>query len=314
MQLVVVGDLEAEPLVPNPLGDGDSVLLELVLVNCSYDSSMEDTYCSVVDAVDAGVGDIAQLGALVLNRVDAQETNLLECPATDATGELFVPRLYGCLLTRTLNLGVEPLVLESLGGSNNGEASRVTRLEGRDEVELFTGGEHLVDDFLLLLLVVDVGGARRLDNRGQLWPIAKDVADRARECDDIVLAAGEVVLGTGLVLGRGLQEQDIVVVGSAGHIVVEVVDHETGSLGGDVDIELEKGGVQGGGHRVGGAEGHQDVTTGIEEVKDQLRGQVGTKAWNMVLSVSPSRPQRWGNGLTLGLDGEEDDVIISLLA
>lgn len=32
LQLVVVGDLETEPLIPDPLRDGDSVLLDLVLV------------------------------------------------------------------------------------------------------------------------------------------------------------------------------------------------------------------------------------------------------------------------------------------
>lgn len=209
----------------------------------------------MVDTVDARVRDIAQLRALVLNRVDAQESNLLERPTTDATGKLLVPRLDGRLLTRALDLGVEPLVLECLCGSHNGEASRVARLEGRHQIELLTRGEHLVDDLLLLLLVVDVGGARRLDDGGELGAVAEDVADSTGECDHIVLAAGEVILGAGLVLGRCLQEKDIVVVGSAGHIVVEVVDHEAGSLGGDVNIELEKGGVQGGGNGFGGAQG-----------------------------------------------------------
>lgn len=104
------------------------------------------------------------------------------------------------------------------------------------------------------------------------------MANGAGECDHIVLAASEVVLSTRLVLGRGLQEQDIVVIGGAGHIVVEVVDDEAGSLSGNVDVELEKGGVQGGGNRGGGAQGHQDVTTSVEEVEDQLCCQVGTEA------------------------------------
>lgn len=83
----------------------------------------------MIDTVDNGVGHVAQFRALVLNRVDAQVPNLLEGPASGATGELLVPRLDGRLLTRALDLSIEPLVLESLCGSHNGEASRVARLE-----------------------------------------------------------------------------------------------------------------------------------------------------------------------------------------
>lgn len=129
LQLIVVGDLEAEPLVPDPLRDGDSVLLDLVSVRHNFNSCMDITYRSVVDTVNTGVGHIAQLRALVFNRVDAQVPNLLEAPASDATGELLVPRLDGRFLTRALDLSVEPLVLESLCGSHNGEASRVASLE-----------------------------------------------------------------------------------------------------------------------------------------------------------------------------------------
>lgn len=83
----------------------------------------------MVDAVNSRVGHIAQFRTLVLDRVDAQVANLLEGPSTDATGKLVVPRLDRRLLSRTLNLSVEPLVLEGLCGSHNGEASRVARLE-----------------------------------------------------------------------------------------------------------------------------------------------------------------------------------------
>lgn len=129
LQLVIVGDLEAEPLVPDPLRDGDGVLLDLVSVRRHFSFCKKTTYRSVVDTVDTRVGHIAELRALVLNRVDAQVANLLEGPASSATGKLLVPRLDGRLLTRALDLGVEPLVLESLCRSHNGEASRVARLE-----------------------------------------------------------------------------------------------------------------------------------------------------------------------------------------
>lgn len=129
LQLVIVGDLEAEPLVPDPLRDGDGVLLDLVLVRRNFNFCKKTTYRSVVDTVDTRIGHIAELRALVLNGVDAQVANLLEGPASGATGKLLVPRLDGRLLTRALELGVEPLVLESLCRSHNGEASRVARLE-----------------------------------------------------------------------------------------------------------------------------------------------------------------------------------------
>lgn len=65
----------------------------------------------------------------MLNRVDAQVPNLLERPATETTGELLVPRLYGSLVTGTLDLGIDPLVLKSLGGAHDGEAGRISCLE-----------------------------------------------------------------------------------------------------------------------------------------------------------------------------------------
>lgn len=104
------------------------------------------------------------------------------------------------------------------------------------------------------------------------------MANGARERDHIILAASEVVFGAGLELRRGLQEKDIVVVGCAEHIVVEMIDNEAGALGGNVNVELEEGSVQGGGNGGGGAQGHQDITTSVEEVEDKLCCQAGTEA------------------------------------
>lgn len=64
-------------------------------------------------------------------------------------------------------------------------------------------------------------------------------------------------------------------------IVVEVVDHQAGSLSGDVDVQLEKESVQGGGDRLRGAQGKQDVAAGVEEVEDLVGSQVGAESWDI---------------------------------
>lgn len=249
------------------------------------------TYGSVVDTVDAWVGHIPQLLTLVLNRVDTQVSDLVEGPAADATAKLQVPCLDSRLLARALDLSIEPLVLERCGRAHNGEASRVTRLEDRDQIQLLTSGENLVHHLLLILLVVDVCGARRPEDGGQLGTVAEDMAERAGERDHVGVAAGEVILGAGPVTGRGLEKDDIVVISGARDVVVEVVDHEACSLAGNVNIELEKDVVQGSWDGGVGAESDQDVTACIEEVEDELCCQVRTEAWSMASLISVHFPE-----------------------
>lgn len=77
--------------------------------------------------------------------------------------------------------------------------------------------------------------------------IAERKAQTVGERKEVALAAtSEVVLGARLVLARSGQKKDIVLVSGGLGIVVEVVDDETRSLGGNVDIELEKDSVEGG--------------------------------------------------------------------
>lgn len=74
-------------------------------------------------------------------------------------------------------------------------------------------------------------------------------------------------------------------VGGGLGIVVEVVNHQAGSLCGDVDVQLEKKSVQGGGDGLRGAQGKQDVAAGVEEVEDLLGSQVGAEAFD-IASIS----------------------------
>lgn len=57
-----------------------------------------------------------------------------------------------------------------------------------------------------------------------------------------------------------------------------MVNHQTGSLGGDVDVQLEKESVQGRGDGLCGAQGKQDVAVSVEEVEELLGSQVGAKS------------------------------------
>lgn len=65
----------------------------------------------------------------MLDVVDAKDTSLLESPTGNSLGELAVPGLDLLASSRGLDLGVEPLVAQQLGRSNEGEASAVARLE-----------------------------------------------------------------------------------------------------------------------------------------------------------------------------------------
>lgn len=61
-------------------------------------------------------------------------------------------------------------------------------------------------------------------------------------------------------------------------IVVEVVDHETSAVGRQVDIQLEEQGDERGRYGSLGGQGDKDVSLGVDEVEEDLRGQIGTKS------------------------------------
>lgn len=239
------------------------------------------TYDVVVDTVDGRVGDVGQgtlLSQMMLDVVDAQVADLVECPGTRASGKLQVPSLDCLAVAGALDLGVEPLVLKHLGGANNGEAGRVAGLEGRDERKLLAGGKDVVNDLGLFLLVVDVSCPGCPQDGGKEGTVAQGVAETARESNEVFLAtAAEVVFGVVSVVARSGHEDDIVEVGGRLGIVVEVVNNQTGSLGGDVDIQLEEKSVERGSDGLRGAQGKQDVAAGVDEVEDLLGSQVGAE-------------------------------------
>ena len=217
------------------------------------------TYDVVLDAVDGGIGLVGCAGLLkvVLDPVDAQHADLVEGPAAHALGELAVEGLGGRLAAHLAGLDVEPLVLQHLGRADEREARRVARLEGRDQGQLLAGGEDVVDHLALLLGVVAVGGARGAEDRGEELGRAEGGAHAPREGEDLVLggASAEEVLHVGAEGAGRREEEHVVGVGRARGVVVEVVDHQAGALGGELDVELGEEGDERGGGRVAGAQG-----------------------------------------------------------
>jgi hypothetical protein len=214
----------------------------------------------------------------VLNLVHTQHTNLLEGPSRQAAGKL--PVVWADLLgANLLDLGVEPLVLQHLGRAHDGHTRRVARLEHRDQGQLLTNGKQVlrVDSVGLLLGVVAVGGAGGAQDGGQELALAEHVAHGVR---DGQVGAGhlKVLLAAVADVDRGVEHEDIVLLGGGHGVIVEVVHDGAGALGGQGDFELgqERDERAGDGCRRG--LGQEDVALGVNEVDQDVRGQVGTKA------------------------------------
>jgi hypothetical protein len=99
-------------------------------------------------------------------------------------------------------------------------------------------------------------------------------------------------------------------VGGAGGVVVEVVDDEAGAVGGQGYVQLEKERVDGRRGCVGGAEGEEDVAVGVDEVEEQLGCQIGAETCSISLLACVMAAEAINSvGLTLGLRGEDDDMV-----
>lgn len=240
------------------------------------------TYHIVVDTVNGRVGNVSQrslLSQVVLDMVDAQVSDLVECPATDAPGKLLVPSSNCLLATWKLDLCVKPFVLEHLGRAHNGEAGGVAGLEGGNERKLLAGRKNLVYNLGLVLLVVEVGCPGGPQDGREERTVAQGVAETARKGEQVLLAAAaEIVLGVVSIVAWGGHKDDIVEVAGGVRIVVEMVNDQTGPFGGDVDVQLEKESVQGCGDWLRGAQSKQDIATSVEEVKYLLGSQVWAKS------------------------------------
>lgn len=104
------------------------------------------------------------------------------------------------------------------------------------------------------------------------------------------------------------------VVGGGLRVVVEVVDNEACSLGWDVDIKLEKNGVQGSRNGCRGTQSEQNISAGVDEVEDLFRRQVRAEAWCITCVSLFICMMLEGMGFTFGLGWEEDDLVIGSFA
>lgn len=207
------------------------------------------TYHIVLDPVDLGVRLGRLLVEAVLNPVDLQHADLLERPAGDRLGELAVAGRAVGLVAGPAHLCVEPLVLQHLGRADEGEAGRVACLHRRHQAQLLAGGEDLVQRLALLLGVVAVGRGRGAHDGRQQRARAQRRAHAAREGQQGARGGGgaaEEVLDIWPDGARGRQDEHVVEVRGAGGVVVEVVDHEAGAVGGELDVELGEEGDQAG--------------------------------------------------------------------
>jgi hypothetical protein len=226
----------------------------------------------------------------VLDPVDPNDSDLLERPARDPLGKLAVPRLDALPVDR-LDLGVEPGVAEQLGRTDDGEARRVARLHGADEAELPARGKEVgrVENLALLGRVVAVCGSGSPQDGRQQRAGAEDLADTPGEGNQVgCLGLGvEVILEPCAELRRRREEEDVVLVCGAGGIVVEVVDDETRSVGGNADVELGQEADDRGRDRGGRGEGEEDVALRVDELEEDIRGQVGAEACPYVSQFVP---------------------------
>lgn len=247
------------------------------------------TYHVILNPVDLGVRLVRRphLIEVVLDPVHPQDTNFLERPPSNALRELPVPGADRLPTISLLHLGVEPLVGEHLGGSDDGETCRVATLEGGHETKLRAGGEELggVDAVGLVLRVVAVGRVGGPEDGVQEVALAEDVADAAREGDELLGLAIGCEVGVDIVSGRarGRNEEDVVLLGGGGGVVVEVVNHEAGAVGWEDDVELGEEGDDGGGDGVVGGESDKNISVRIHEVDEVVGRQVRSKAWSAVL-------------------------------
>lgn len=247
---------------------------------CTYDIVLD----SVHDRVDLGeLGDGQVCGLLdsalvevVLDLADLEHTNFLEGPGRQSFGKGLVGSTSGRGITRSLDLSIEPSILQHLSGTKDSETGRVSSLEGGDERQLRARGKDILETFFSLGVVRVCGLGSTQDRREQGACVTQKLTNSARDSKGSVDI--KVVLDTGLQgLGSG-NKQNIVLVGSRFGVVVDVVDDESATLWGEGDIEFEEESGNSGGNRLVGGEGEQDVAIVVDVVDEGVGSQLRTEA------------------------------------
>lgn len=179
----------------------------------------------------------------MLDVVHTQNTNLLEGPAGESLGKFTVLSLdLAAFWAR--DLGIQPFVLQHLGGPNNRDSSRVSCLENRHQGKLLARGEEIfgVHGLGLLLGVVAVRGRRGTDHGRQERARPKRVSSTVGEGQDT--RDLEVILKARSHVGGRIEHQDVVGLGGGESVVVEVVDDSAGAFSGKCNVNLGQEGSQ----------------------------------------------------------------------
>jgi hypothetical protein len=247
---------------------------------CTYDIVLD----SVHDRVDFGElrdGQVCgfldfALVEVVLDLADLKHTNLLEGPGRQSFGKSLVGSTSGLRITRSLDLSIEPSILQHLSRTEDSETGRVSSLEGGNERQLRARGKDILEAFFSLGVVRVCGLRSTQDRREQGAGVAQKLTDSARDGKHSVDI--KVVLDTGLHgLGSG-NKQNIVLVGSGLGVVVDVVDDESATLWGKGDIEFEEERSNSGGDGLIGGQSEQDVAIVVDVVDEGVGSQLRTEA------------------------------------
>lgn len=241
------------------------------------------TYSLVLDTVDLRVDiihrNLAVSSEMVLDLANLQDTSFLEGPCSQLLSKLAVGS-GGLLAAGSLDSRREPLVLQSLDGAKDGEASRVAGLHSRNNIQLGSSRLNIIGRWDFLLWVIGVGGLRSAkDGRDQRASVTQGLGSNTGKGEDTV--AIEQGLDVRTQWSRTVEEEHIVLLGSRDGIVVEVVDNNGGTVIRQVDIDFEKEGADGAGSGGLAREGKDDVAVLVQEVQDVFRGKVGAEAYEI---------------------------------
>ena len=180
----------------------------------------------------------------MLNPANLQYSDLVESPASD----LLCKFLVGSLdilrtLSSSLDIGREPLVLEYLCSTKNGESRAVASLHGRNERKLLTNSERIFQGLGIILRIVRVCGSWCSENWSEKWAgVSKSLSYSVWESDDVSSISAEEVLDASAEGTWSWDKYNIVFLRGAKGIIVEVIDDDRVAIGWKVNVELEEEG------------------------------------------------------------------------
>lgn len=247
------------------------------------------TYSLVLDTVDLGVqilqSNFAVSDQVVLDLANLQDTGLLESPSSQLLSELPVDS-SGLLTIGSLDGGREPLVLQSLNGTKNSEASRVASLHSRDNVQLGASRLDILSGGGFLLRVVCVRSVRcPQDGCDESALTSQGLGGNAGQGQDTL--AIEEGLHIGTERAGALEEENVVLLSGRDGVIVEVVNDDGGTVAREVNVDFEEERADSAGSGGLAGESEDDVAVLVQEVQNVFGRQMGAKSYAMKSIESP---------------------------